>query len=165
MSARLELLHPAVAEAIRQHGIEADVMECDPNLADTAAFCEHYKFSAEETCNAIVVAAKTDPVKYACCLVLSTQKLDVNKSVCQLLDVKRCSFATGEQTVATTDMQIGGVTPIGISDMPIFIDSGVTQNPKVVLGGGNRSSKLLIRPSELSKLPNARIIQGLGLPR
>jgi prolyl-tRNA editing enzyme YbaK/EbsC (Cys-tRNA(Pro) deacylase) len=165
MSLKIELLHPRVVEAIRQYGVQVEVMECDPNLADTAAFCQHYKFDLEHTCNAIVVATKNTPVKYACCVVLATCKLDVNKTVSRLLETKRCSFATSEQTIETTEMQIGGVTPIGIESMPVYIDSAVMDNATVIVGGGNRSTKLLINPSELSKLPNVHIIEGIGLPR
>lgn len=165
VSVDIELLHPKVAEAIRLYDLGVTVLACDPNLADTAMFCEHYKFALEQACNTIVVATKSDPVKYACCLVLATYKLDVNKTVCRLLEVKRCSFATGEQTIETTDMQIGGVTPVGIDNMPSYIDAAVMETETIVLGGGNRSSKLLINPSELNKLPNVHIVKGVGLPR
>jgi hypothetical protein len=33
------------------------------------------------------------------------------------------------------------------------------------MGGGNRSSKLLLDPNELSKLPNVAVVQGLATPR
>jgi hypothetical protein len=39
------LLDPRVQEALKQYGIEAKTIECDPELADTAAFCEHYGYS------------------------------------------------------------------------------------------------------------------------
>ena len=62
-------------------------------------------------------------------------------------------------------MQIGGVTPIGIDNMPVYLDSAVMDNETVLLGGGNRATKLIIRPSELTKLSNVQIVKGLGLPR
>lgn len=62
-------------------------------------------------------------------------------------------------------MQIGGVTPVGIPSIPIYIDGAVMANPEVVLGGGNRSTKLLLNPSELLKLPLAEVVDGLGIPR
>jgi prolyl-tRNA editing enzyme YbaK/EbsC (Cys-tRNA(Pro) deacylase) len=158
-------LHPAVQQGLERYGIKCEVMECDPNLADTAAFCEHYKFAPEQTCNAIIAAAKTEPVKYACCVILATCKLDVNKKVCSLLEVKRCSFASGEQTLELTNMLIGGVTPIGLPDLPIYIDAALMRNERVVLGGGNRSTKILLNPAELQKLPNVHVIEQLGLPR
>jgi prolyl-tRNA editing enzyme YbaK/EbsC (Cys-tRNA(Pro) deacylase) len=162
----LSILHPFVQKSIAEHGIKGEAMLCDESLADTAAFCEHYKFSPEQTVNAIIVAGKSTPVKYACCLVLANAKLDVNKTVCQLLEVKRCSFAGAEQTLNLTGMQIGGVTPFGLpEETPIYIDEAIMVNDKIVTGGGNRTSKLLVEPKELLKLPQARVVGGLGLPR
>lgn len=158
-------LHPAVQAALEKHGLAFKVMECDPQMADTAAFCEHYKIEPGKTCNAIVGAGKADPTKFACCVILSTCKLDVNKKLCQILGVKRCSFASAEQTMETTGMQIGGVTPVGIQNLPILVDSAVMNCDEVVLGGGNRSTKLLIDPRELLKLPECSVVEGLGIPR
>lgn len=165
MNDLLNELHPCVAAALLQHKIEYEVMQCDPDMADTAAFCEHYKIPADRTCNAILGAGKAEQTKFACCIILATCKLDVNKKVCQLLGVKRCSFASAEQTMEVTSMQIGGVTPVGIPPIPIYIDSAVMANAEVVLGGGNRSTKLLLNPSELLKLPFAEVIEGLGILR
>lgn len=165
MNTRTNLLHPRVVEGLERFSIDYEVLECDPNLADTAAFLERYGFSAQETANAIIGAGKSNPVMYACCVVLANSKLDVNKKLCELLGVKRCSFASAEQTLELTEMQIGGVTPVGLPEMPIYIDASVMNNEKIVLGGGNRSSKLLLKPAELHKIPTVQVIEGLGIPR
>ena len=162
---KLELLHPQVAAAIKEHGLDVEVLECDPQFADTVAFCEQYKIAPEQTCNAIIVVGKSNPVRYVCGVTLATCKLDVNKAVSGLLQIKRCSFATAEQTLDATSMEIGGVTPIGVSSIPIYINSRIMECEKIVLGGGNRSSKLLIKPSELKKLPNLQVINDLAVPR
>jgi prolyl-tRNA editing enzyme YbaK/EbsC (Cys-tRNA(Pro) deacylase) len=86
-------LLPIVEAALGAHDITYKVFECDPALADTAAFCERYGFALEQSANTIVVASKTDPAQYACCVVLATTKLDVNKTVCKLLSVRKASFA------------------------------------------------------------------------
>jgi prolyl-tRNA editing enzyme YbaK/EbsC (Cys-tRNA(Pro) deacylase) len=159
------LLHPAVAAAIDQYRLQCQVMECKPELADTAAFCDYYKFDFGETCNAIIAAGKVDPPRFACCVVLANSKLDVNKRVCQLLSVKRCSFASADLTLSLTGMEIGGVTPIGLPPMPIFFDAAIMENQRIVLGGGNRTSKLLLDPQELKKIPYMEIVDGLGLTK
>ena len=141
-------------------------MDCDPNLADTAAFCEAYGFTAEQSANTIIVASKkVEPVQYAVCVVLATTRLDVNKKVCELMGIKKASFADGETTVQLTGMMIGGVTAVGIADLPIYVDSHVMQQPKVVMGGGNRSTKLILNPQELTKLPNAQVVENLAQPK
>lgn len=165
MTNLVSALHEKVAEALASYGLNFEVMECDPQFADTAAFCEHYKLPPEQTCNAIIGAAKSQPVKYACCVILSTCKLDVNKKLCQLIEAKRSSFASAELTLELTGMEIGGVTPVGLPEMPIFVDASVMQNERIVLGGGNRSSKLLLNPSELMKIPQVTVVEGLGIPR
>lgn len=158
-----DILDPQVLQTLRAHGIAYTVMACDPAVADTAAFCERYGFAAEQSANTIVVASrKTDPVQYAACVVLATTRLDVNKAVCRAMGIKKASFADGDTTVARTGMMIGGVTAIGITDMPIYVDSRVMDQPEVVMGGGNRSSKLLLAPGELLKLPNVTVVTDLA---
>jgi prolyl-tRNA editing enzyme YbaK/EbsC (Cys-tRNA(Pro) deacylase) len=98
-------------------------------------------------------------------VALATTRLDVNRKVCELLDVKKASFADAETTISHTGMLIGGVTPMGVEDTPIYVDSAVMAQPEVVMGGGNRSSKLLLDPRELLKLPHLTVIAGLATPR
>lgn len=165
MVSKLEILHAQVISKITEFQIAFDSMECDPSLADTAEFCAHYGFSTEQTCNAIIAAGKTDPITFACCVILATCKLDVNKAVCKQLQIKKCSFASADQTKELTGMEIGGVTPVGVSGIPILIDSRVMNNERIVLGGGNRSSKLLLDPQELLKLPDLQVVENLAIPR
>jgi prolyl-tRNA editing enzyme YbaK/EbsC (Cys-tRNA(Pro) deacylase) len=160
------ILDPKVDQALNVNNIEYKILECDPDLADTAAFCEHYNFKPEQAANTILVTSKkVEPVKYAVCVVLATTKLDVNKKVCQLLEVKRGSFADAETTISQTGMMIGGVTAIGIANLPIYVDAAVMEQQEVVMGGGNRSSKVLLDPNELKKLPLLEVVDGLALPR
>lgn len=158
------MLHPRVMEAVRNLDIAHQELDCDPDLADTAAFCQAYHFLPQQAANTILVVGKGTEPTYAACIVLATTKLDVNKKVCQLLGVKKASFASAEQTVTLSNMMIGGVTPVGLH-MPIFIDAQVMEQSQIVIGGGNRSSKLLLSPQELRKLPLVHIADGLAIPR
>lgn len=82
------------------------------------------------------------------------------------MNVKRASFATAEQTMSLTGMEIGGVTPVGLPPMPIYIDAAVMNTAGgVIIGGGNRSSKLLVEPAELRKIPQVEVVDGLAAPR
>jgi prolyl-tRNA editing enzyme YbaK/EbsC (Cys-tRNA(Pro) deacylase) len=156
-------LHPQVTKCLEQFGIVHKVFSCDPELADTARFCEHYGFSTGASANAIIAASKAEPVKFACCIVLATCKLDVNKKVSALMGTKKVSFASAEQTLELTGMQIGGVTPFGLPEIPIYIDALVMEQEEVIMGGGNRSTKVFLNPHELEKLPGAEVIDGLGI--
>lgn len=161
-----EILHPAVLSALEKFNVQFEALPCDPELADTAQFCEHYKFAPEQAANAIIAASKTDPVRYACGLVLASCRLDLNKKLCQLMAVRRASFASAEQTLELTGMLIGGVTPVGLPEMPIYVDAAVmARQDGVIIGGGNRSSKLLLKPSELLKIPGVQVIEALGIAK
>ena len=159
-------LLPLVEEALAQYDMTYTVLECKPELADTAAFCEHYHVALDQAANTILVASrKVEPARYAVCVVLGTTRLDVNQKVCELLGVKRASFADAETTMQRTGMLIGGVTAIGIKDVPVYVDSAVMRHREVVMGGGNRSSKILLDPQELMKLPNVAVIEDLARPK
>ena len=150
-------------EQLAALNVDFEVVDCDPDLADTAAFCEAYGYSAEDSANAIVVAGKSDPAVFAMCLVLADSRLDVNKVVRKRLGVRKCSFATAEQTVELTGMQIGGVTPFGTtSELPLWIDSRVMDRERLIIGGGGRDRKLLVPPATLAAHPTAAVVEGLA---
>jgi prolyl-tRNA editing enzyme YbaK/EbsC (Cys-tRNA(Pro) deacylase) len=140
-----------------------EVVDCDPDLADTAAFCEAYGFLPEQSANAIIVVGKSDPRRYVCCLVLATTRLDVNGAVRRRLEVKKASFASAEETIELTGMQIGGVTPFGLpSDLPLWIDGAIMHVEQVIVGGGSRDRKLLVPPAALAALPQAEVVEALA---
>ena len=152
-----------VLEQLAALNVDFEVVDCDPDLADTAAFCEAYGYSAEDSANAIVVAGKSDPAVFAMCLVLADSRLDVNKVVRKRLGVRKCSFATAEQTVELTGMQIGGVTPFGTtSELALWIDSRVMDRERLIIGGGGRDRKLLVPPATLAAHPTAEVVEGLA---
>jgi prolyl-tRNA editing enzyme YbaK/EbsC (Cys-tRNA(Pro) deacylase) len=138
-------------------------MACDPSLADTAQFCDHYGIDPADSANTIVVVSKKPAGVMAACVVLATTRLDVNHTVRHRLGVRKLSFAGADETVALTGMMIGGVTPFGLpADLPLLVDGAVMGRERIVLGGGNRSTKLIMPPAGLTSLPNATVIDGLA---
>lgn len=146
-------------------GGDYEVVACDPELADTAAFCDAYGFSPEDSANAIVVVGKADPPVFAMCLVLADSRLDVNRVVRKRLGTRKASFASAEQTRELTGMEIGGVTPFGSSrSLPIWIDERVIGRERLIIGGGGRDRKLLVPPATLLAHPDAEVVPGLAIP-
>src|SRR4051794_1668016 len=145
---------------------EYELFPCDPALADTAAFCAAYGFSPEDSANTIVVVGKSNPPVYAACVVLSTHRLDVNRTVRERLGTRKASFASADETRELTGMEIGGVTAFGLpADLPIWVDAAVMDRTRIVLGGGSRSWKVIAPPSILESIPNVEIVAGLAAPR
>ena len=143
--------------------LDYEVVACDPDLADTAQFCEAYGYAMEDSANAIVVAGKADPTAFVMCLVLANTRLDVNKVVRKKLGVRKCSFASADETIELTDMQIGGVTPFGTSTpLPLWIDARVMGRERVIIGGGSRDRKLLVPPATLALHPGVEVVPDLA---
>ena len=140
-----------------------EIVEIDPDLADTAAFCEHYGYSLEVSANALLIASKRPVGHHAVCVALATTRLDVNHKVRDLLGVKKLSFASAEITADTTGMMIGGVTPFALPvDVPVFVDSRVMDLDRVIVGGGNRSTKILVDPEVFTRMASVTVVTDLA---
>jgi prolyl-tRNA editing enzyme YbaK/EbsC (Cys-tRNA(Pro) deacylase) len=148
--------------ALAGHG-EYELFACDPALADTAAFCAAYGFALEDSANTILVVGKSNPPTYAACVVLATHRLDVNHAVRDRLGSRKASFASPEETRALTGHEIGGVTAFGLPPtLPLWVDAAVVARPRIVLGGGSRSWKVIAPSSNLLRLPNVEVVDGLA---
>ena len=144
-------------------GVEYELFPCDPALADTAAFVAAYSFDPEDSANTILVIGKSDPPRYAACVVLAPNRLDVNRAVRDRLGTRKASFAPADATRDITGMEIGGVTVFGLPDeLPIWVDGRVMRRERIILGGGSRSWKVLAPPSILLALSGAEVVEGLA---
>jgi prolyl-tRNA editing enzyme YbaK/EbsC (Cys-tRNA(Pro) deacylase) len=166
---RPDLLAPPVAAALRALDGKlpagaVGVAEIDPELADTAAFCERYGVALSESANCVVVAGRRDgETRFAACMVLATTRADVNGVVRRQLDVRKASFAAMDVAVAETGMEYGGITPIGVpAAWPVFVDAAVAAGPQVIVGSGVRRSKLVLPGEALTRLPGAVVLEDLG---
>ena len=160
------LLHERVRAALAAWSIPHRVLACDPEAADTAAFCARYGYPPEASLNTIVVAGRREPRAFAACVVQASGRLDVNHRVRGLMGVARVSFASADDTVQATGMLVGGVTPIGLPEgWSVYVDEPVRALPSVILGGGNRSSKVELDPRDLERIPGLQFVSALTLPR
>jgi prolyl-tRNA editing enzyme YbaK/EbsC (Cys-tRNA(Pro) deacylase) len=163
---RPDLLATPVAKALAAwpDADQVRVAPIDPDLADTAAFCEAYGVGLDVSANCVIVAGKRGgETRYAACMILATTRADVNGVVRRHMDVRKCSFAPMDEAVRLTGMEYGGITPIGLpADWPILVDSRVASAPHVIIGSGVRHSKIAIAGPALGALPNAEVIEDLA---
>lgn len=153
----------AVLAAVEKTGVPFEAIAIDPTFADTAAFCEKYGYPVERSCNTIIVASKKEPKKFVACVVLAHTRLDVNKRVTKLMGVSKASFASAEEMMSLTGMQVGGVTPFSLPPgTPLYIDDRILSLDWIILGGGGRSLKIKTPPAVFEKL-GAEVVPGLGL--
>ncbi len=154
---------PTVIADLTSKGLVYEEMDCDPDLADTAAFCEAYGVPLEKSANAILVASRKPEGHNAVCVVLAHTRLDVNGTVRRRLGVRKVSFAPGDLTRELTGQEIGGVTIFGLPDgLPVWIDSRVMACDWVIVGAGSRSAKIKVDPAQLNGLDGYEIIEDLA---
>ena len=165
---RRDLLAPPVATFLDGWSRAAEVLvaEIDPELADTAAFCERYDVAMHVSANCVVIAARRGELtRYAACVVLATTRADVNGVVRRHLDARKASFAPMDDAVAQTGMEYGGITPLGLpADWPLLVDGAVVEAGVVVVGSGVRRSKLALPGAALAEVPGAEVIDQLARP-
>ncbi len=154
---------PEIRQFLDQTGYPYEVWDCDPDMADTTDFCQHYSVPLGNSANTILVKSKTGEAKFAACVLLATHRLDVNHTVRKKLGARRISFASAEETQQLTTMTIGGVSPLALPDeLTIWVDDSVMQCEYIILGGGNRSSKLKVNPQILKQVASLEIVSGLA---
>ena len=136
------------------------VAEIDPELSDTAAFCEKYNIGMDISVNCVIVEAKrADKTWYAACLVPATIRADINGIVRRELDARKISFAPMEKATTLSNMAYGAISPIGLpANWPVLVDSNVVALKHAVIGSGIRKSKLLVSGVLFSSLPNAKVM-------
>jgi prolyl-tRNA editing enzyme YbaK/EbsC (Cys-tRNA(Pro) deacylase) len=151
-------LEARVLARARELDPEVEVIWIDPELADTAAFCEHYGYSLEESGNCILVRSKTGEVRFTACLVQATRQLDLNRHARFLVGARKASFAKPDESIARTGMVPGGITPVGLpEDVPVFVDAPIMALDRVIIGGGSRRLKLRLQPKSLEVLAHVAV--------
>ena len=155
--------HPDVIAALYRLGLEYEVMDCDPALADTAEFCAAYGVPLEESANAILIASKKPPGRYVVCVALAHTRLDVNGAVRRKLGVSKVSFAPADTTREITGQEIGGVTIFGLPDgLEVWLDARVRECSRVIVGAGSRSAKISLDPRQLDGVPGFEFVADLA---
>ena len=156
-------LKRAVTDALVALSANFETMTCDPDLADTALFCEHYDIPLDRSVNAIMLASKRPLGVNTVCLVLATHRLDVNGVARREMDVKKVSFARPDATAEATGMVMGGVTPFGLPDnIGVLVDAEILTKPWVIVGGGSRDMKIKVDPEVFGRMDTVRVIDGLA---
>ena len=155
--------HPDVLAHLDRLGLVYEVMDCNPDLADTAEFCAAYGVPLEESANAILVASKKPEGHHAVCVALAHTRLDVNGTVRRKLGVRKLSFAPADLTRDVTGQEIGGVTIFGLpAEIPVWLDSRVRECERIVVGAGSRSAKIRLDPTQLVGVDGYEFVDDLA---
>ena len=160
----MDPIERSVRKTLAASSVAFELIDCDPDLADTTEFCAAYGYALEQSANTIVVASKRPQGINAACVVLAHTRLDVNRRVRNILGVKKLSFASPEKTAELTGMTMGGVTPIALPQgLPVLVDSRIMESDWIIVGGGSRSLKVKLPSTYFASLPTAQIVEDLAV--
>ena len=91
--------------------------------------------------------------------ILGNQRLDVNRKAKGAMNTRKVSFASKDEAEKVTKQVYGGISPLGLDrDINIYIDENVMKREKIFIGGGNRTTKIFLAPSELLRLTNGSLL-------
>jgi prolyl-tRNA editing enzyme YbaK/EbsC (Cys-tRNA(Pro) deacylase) len=81
--------------------------------------------------------------------------------------VRKASFLPMDRAVADSDMEYGGITPVGLpEDYRVLVDSRFAdEGTSALMGSGVRRSKLLMPGPLLCAMPGVEVVEDLGIAR
>ncbi|WP_325050036.1 YbaK/EbsC family protein [Renibacterium salmoninarum] len=78
--------------------------------------------------------------------------------------MRKASFLSRERATELTEMEFGGITPLGLpGQWPILVDAEVLELPLALIGSGIRKSKRILPGKVLAQVAGVEIVPGLGL--
>ena len=154
-----EILHETIKPLLEKKAEEIEIFACSSEFSDTESFCNKYNFLLEDSCNAILIKSKKPEVFYSMFCILGNQRLDVNRKAKGAMNTRKVSFASKDEAEEVTKQVYGGISPLGLDkDINIYIDENVMKREKIFIGGGNRTTKIFLTPSELLRLTNGFLL-------
>ena len=154
-----EILHETIKPLLEKKAEEIEIFACSSEFSDTESFCNKYNFLLEDSCNAILIKSKKPEVFYSMFCILGNQRLDVNRKAKGAMNTRKVSFASKDEAEEVTKQVYGGISPLGLDkDINIYIDENVMKREKIFIGGGNRTTKIFLAPSELLRLTNGSLL-------
>lgn len=142
------------------------VAAIDPNVSDTAAMSDAYDIPMSASVNCVLVAGRREGIeRTAAVLVRASTRADINGAIKRMLAVRKASFVPVDRAVHDSQMEYGGITPIGLPAMwRCLIDAQLaTSDEWIVIGSGVRKSKIAIPANLLATYPGILVVPGVAL--
>jgi len=145
---------------------DVGVAKINPGYADGNELCKQYDTDPQMCGNCIIVEAKRgEKLWFVACLVPLNNKMDLNGFVRRQLHARRVSLAPKAATIELSGMEYGSINPTGLpAEWSILIDARLANADLVITGSGLVASKLLLPGKLLAQLPNATVVESLGVP-
>lgn len=104
------------------------------------------------------VLLNAEPEEVYCLAVCSVDRKINLKLLAALTHTRRVHLARAEELQRLTDYPSRGVSPLGIADIPIYIDESLLTLPTILIGAGEIGVEIELSPTDLVTLAHATVI-------
>lgn len=120
-------------------------------VRSAADFAAAMKVDAAQVAKSVLVVGPARSDRHAVVSLSSRRRIELNR-VALALGWKSSSLADRQEVVRILDYPPGGVSPIGLSGIPVLLDSELLEFEMVFVGAGEVGQDIEIRTSSLHRL-------------
>lgn len=155
----LEVVHPRVREVLDSRRVPAKVhRHADQPIPINGPrdFASALGFDIGRITKSLFVRCPGSG-NYAVIVAPVQQRVDLARAA-EHLGTGRLELATLPELEASLGFSPGGVSPIGIGDMPVLLDESLFEHPTVLVAAGEVAVELEIEPRRLAEVTNAMVL-------
>jgi Cys-tRNA(Pro)/Cys-tRNA(Cys) deacylase len=159
-------IHPRVVASInvgvewqcRRHAEQTTPIRSPQDFADALGYDAHRIAKTVLLGNSRLSSAQrlTQPFgNYLAACLPAPCRIDFSKLACRA-GWPRCELATRDELKAILGYPVGGVSPFGLGDVPLFIDHSLMEFETVLVGAGTVGVEIEITPLQLLQIDKAK---------
>jgi Cys-tRNA(Pro) deacylase len=155
----MEVVHPRVREVLARHNVSARVRRhADQTIPIQGPqdFARALGYDLGRITKSLFVRC-TCHGQYAVIVCPVQRRVDMPR-IAGYLGCRRLELATLAELEALLGFSPGGVSPIGIGDIPVLLDEQLLELPTVLVAAGEVAVELEIEPARLAEITRARVV-------
>jgi len=153
-------VHPRVSQALAGH---SDVVTVHRHADLPAAIRSPRDFAAalglelERVTKSLFFRCQGDEGRYGVVVLSVNRRLDMPR-LAEALGCKRVELATREELTVQLGFSPGGVSPIGVGEVPVILDRDLMELPTVTVAAGEVAVEVEIAPELLRQITGAEVL-------
>ena len=152
-------MHSEIEIAIKQYNSrykEHLHTSYNTEINNPADFANALGYTIERITKSVLICS-TDRKKFAMAVCSVNKKFNFPE-LAKHMTCKKVEVASKEELNQLVGYPVNGVCPIGLRDIPVFMDSTLLKFETVLVGGGVPKTEIEIYPSDLQKISEATIL-------
>lgn len=156
-------MHAKVAEALDCRGVNYTVHRHDAfsePIHSPADFAAVLGYELGRITKTLLVRSTTGS-EYAMVVAPMGKKVDF-RGLASRMGVKRVEVAPGADLATVVGYPEKGVSPVGVANLPVFMDEGLFEFATILAGAGEAGVEIEIAPADLAAVTGAKRVKVVG---